>query len=162
MSVLLDALKNVEWDAKIYQGRMADYAHLPTPVDSIILALGYAGDCSAVPAIRAMAEELDASVTLSHHRTIALALERLAHPSAAKTLATLLNKPGMRGHAMTQVPRMTKKLEERTESLREIILARALYRCGDHQGLGREILQQYQKDLRGLFARHAYQVLKES
>ncbi len=156
---LLDALKSSEWDAKIYQGRMADYAHLPTPVDSLILALGHAGDRSAVPAILAMAEKLDASVTLSHHRSVALALERLADPSAAKTLAALLKKPGMRGHAMTKVSRGTKKLEERTESLREIILARALYRCGDHQGLGRKILKQYQDDFRGLFARHAYQVL---
>jgi len=157
---LLDALRSAEWDAKIYQGSMADYAHLPTPVDSLILALGHAGDRSAVPAILVMAERLDASVTLSHHRSVALALERLADPSAAKTLAALLKKPGMRGHAMTKVPRGTKKLEERTESLREIILARALYRCGDHRGLGREILQQYQDDFRGLFSRHAYWVLK--
>ncbi len=158
---LLDALKNEEWDAKIYQGRMADYAHLPTPVDSLILALGHAGDSRAVPAILAMAEELDASITLSHHRAVALALERLADPIAAKTLATLLNKPGMRGHVMTNVPRGTKQLEDRTESLREIVLARALYRCGDHQGIGKKILQQYQDDFRGLFARHAYMVLKE-
>lgn len=158
---LLDTLRSAEWDAKIYQGRMADYAHLPTPVDSLILALGHTGDCSALPAIRVMAERLDASVTLSHHRSVALALERLADPSAAKTLAALLKKPGMRGHAMTKVPRGTQKLEARTESLREIILARALFRCGDHQGLAKEILQQYQDDFRGLFSRHAYWVLKE-
>ncbi len=156
---LLDALKTAEWDAKIYQGRMADYAHLPTPVDSLILALGHASDRSAVPAILAMAEKLDASSTLSHHRSVALALERIADPDAAKTLATLLNKPGMRGHVMTKVPRGTKQLEDRTESLREIILARALYKCGDHQGMGKKILQQYQDDFRGLFARHAYRVL---
>lgn len=161
VAVLLDALRDSKWDAKIYQGSMADYAHLPTPVDSLILALGHAGDRSAVPAILVMAERLDASVTLSHHRSVALSLERLADPSAAQTLATLLKKSGMRGHAMTKVPRGTKKLEERTESLREIILARALYMCGDHHGLGRNILQQYQDDFRGLFARHAYWVLKE-
>jgi hypothetical protein len=43
--------------------------------------------------------------------------------------------------------------------LREIVLARALYRCGDHQGLGRKILEEYRHDLRGLFARHASAVL---
>lgn len=159
--VLLDALKNAEWDAKIYQGKMADYAYLPTPVDALILALGHAGDRSAVPAILAMAEKLDASVTLSHHRSVALALERLADPAAAKTLAMLLKKSGMHGYAMTEVSRGGKKLENRTESLREIVLARALYWCGDYQGLGRKILQHYQKDFRGLFARHAYQVLEE-
>lgn len=98
---------------------------------------------------------------LSHHRAVTLTLERPADPLAAKTPAALLNKPGMQGHTMTEVPRGTEKLEERTESLREIILARALYRCGDHQGLGREILQRYQDDFRGLFAGHAYHVLTE-
>lgn len=161
VTTLLEALRSAMWDAKIYQGRMADYAHLPTPVDSLILALGHAGDRSAVPAILVMTERLDASVTLSHHRSVALALERLADPSAAQTLAALIKKPGMHGHAMTKVSRGTKKLEARTESLREIILARALFRCGDHQGLGRAILQQYQDDFRGLFSRHAYWVLKE-
>ncbi len=159
--ILIGALTNAEWDAKIYQGHMADYAHLPTPVDSLILALGRAGDRCALPAILAMADKLDANVTLSHHRSVALALERLADPSAAKSLAALLNKPGMRGHAMTKIPRGTKKLEDRTESLREIILARALFKCGDRQGLGRKILAHYQDDLRGLFARHACRVLKE-
>jgi len=159
--VLLDALKNAEWDAKIFQGNMADFAHLPTPVDSIILALGYAGDRSAIPAVLAMAKKLDKNVTLSHHRSVALALESLADPAAARTLSAILSKPGMSGHAMTKIPEGKKTLEERTESLREIILARALYRCGDHQGLGKKILRQYQDDFRGLFSRHAYQILNE-
>src|SRR5690606_20881802 len=30
-----------EWDDKIFQGSMADFAHLPTPLDAIILSLGY-------------------------------------------------------------------------------------------------------------------------
>lgn len=43
--------------------------------------------------------------------------------------------------------------------LREIVLARALYRCGDHGGLGAAILNEYREDIRGLFARHASAVL---
>jgi hypothetical protein len=39
--------------------------------------------------------------------------------------------------------------------------ARALYRCGDHDGLGEKILKQYTQDLRGHLARHAQAVLKE-
>ena len=87
-------------------------------------------------------------------------MERLGDPSATRPLADLLRKPRMQGYAMTLLPRKG-KVEERTASLREITLARALYRCGDHQGLGRKILQQYRKDLRGLFARHADAVLAE-
>jgi len=158
---LLAALDDIDgWDAKILQGKMADYAYLPTPVDSIILALGYAGDRSAIPPVLRMAERLDARTTLSHHRAVALALERFRDPSAAKPLADLLGKPGMQGHAMTLLPHKG-KIEERTASLREIALARALLRCGDHQGLGRKILEQYRKDIRGLFARHADAVLGE-
>ena len=51
-------------------------------------------------------------------------------------------------------------VEERSEPLREIILARALYRCGDHEGLGQTILREYAQDLRGHFARHATAVLE--
>jgi hypothetical protein len=157
--VLIDALRGAEWDPKIYQGRMADYAHLPTPVDALVLALGYAGDRAAVPGILAMVDRLDATVTLSHHRSVALALERLADPRAAEPLADLLKEPGMRGYAMTSVS-MEGKVEARTESLREIVLARALYRCGDFQGLGKITLEAYRHDLRGLFARHADSVLQ--
>jgi len=162
VNTLVAELNNTfDWDAKIFQGRMAEYAHLPTPVDSIILALGYAGDHSATGAILRMLERLDADVTLSHHRAVALALERLGDPTAAKPLAELLQKPGMQGHVFTSIPAHAKKVEERTASLREIVLARALYRCGDYQGLGERILKEYSHDLRGLFARHARAVLKK-
>jgi hypothetical protein len=159
--VLLNALRRTRsWDAKIYQGRMAEYAYLPTPVDSVILALGCAGDRRATPAILTMLKKLDAAVTLSHHRSVALALELLADPAAARPLANLLSKPGMRGHAMTSLPRGG-EIEERTACIREISLARALCRCGDHRGVARKILGQYARDLRGLFSRHARAVLNE-
>jgi putative ABC transport system permease protein len=49
----------------------------------------------------------------------------------------------------------------RRESLRELMLARALYRCGDRDGLGEKILRDYIQDLRGHLARHAKAVLEE-
>jgi len=45
--------------------------------------------------------------------------------------------------------------------LRELYLARALYRCGDYEGLGKKILKEYARDLRGHYARHAQTILKE-
>ena len=173
LPTLLTALQDInEWEEKIYQGRMADYAHLPTPTDAVILASSYTGDTSVLPELIRLVEMLDADVTLSHHRTLALALERLAHPDAAEPLADLLKRPGMRGHAMMdlddaltelkndgRVPGGRAPLEKRTRALREIILARALYRCGDFDGLGKTILQEYQKDMQGLFARHANIIL---
>ena len=84
-------------------------------------------------------------------------------------LAELLQKPGMTGHAITTLSEARKKRGEgerghgRTVRLvnpavRELILARALYRCGDHGGLGERILREYERDLQGPLASHAYAV----
>jgi N-acyl-D-aspartate/D-glutamate deacylase len=162
--VLVEALDKVTaWDAKILQGTMAEYAHLPTPVDSLVMALGRAGDRAALPAILAKLELLDDTVTLSHHRAVALALEQIGDPAAAEPLAKLLAKPGMSGHvlkAVAPLPEGRNTRRDRTAPLREIVLARALYRCGDFRGLGEATLRAYRQDLRGLFARHATAVLE--
>lgn len=156
--------KHIEWDDKILQGRMADYAHLPTPLDAILLAMAYTGDHSVLPILLNWLEKLNAEVTLSHHRSLALALEKMGDPSAAKPLSDLLNKPGMKGHTMTKPEQTITQIKEgdkwRTRSLRESMLARALYHCGDYNGIGESILRQYTSDLRGLFARHAREVLE--
>ncbi len=161
--VLIEALGQVHtWDEKIYQGKMAEYAHLPTPIDALILALGDTRDRQATAAVLEKLDMLDAEVTLSHHRAVALALEQIGDPAAAGPLARLLQKPGMRGHAMPELEPLYDRQQEkrrRTGPLREIVLARALYRCGDHEGLGEGILREYQRDLRGVFARHATVVL---
>jgi flavin-dependent dehydrogenase len=163
LPTLLESVTMItDWEDRILQGIMAEYAHLPTPQDGIILALGYAGDWSVTPALLELLARLDASVTLSHHRSLALALENLRNPAAAQPLAQLLNKPGMRGHAMTQLePVYDREMDQRRRlgALREIVLARALYRCGDYQDVGKTILREYQNELRGLFARHANAVL---
>jgi hypothetical protein len=85
----------------------------------------------------------------------------MADADAAKPLAELLAKDGMTGFAITQIDSDAKTSgnEHRSQPLREIILARALYRCGDYEGVGRQILETYIEDLRGLFAKHAHAVL---
>ena len=40
-----------------------------------------------------------------------------------------------------------------------MVLARGLFRCGDHEGLGRAILERFAHDLRGLYSQHALAVL---
>jgi len=163
VSTLIAKLKEIDqWDAKIYQGSMAEYAHLPTPLDALVLALGSTRDRRALPVLLEKLDTLDPNVTLSHHRSLALAIEQIADPAAAEHLARLLNKPGMRGHVMMGLEPLTNHPQEkrrRLASLREIVLARALYRCGDWKGLGGEILKEYRQDIRGLFARHASAVL---
>jgi len=106
-------------------------------------------------------DTLDATVWLSHHRALAVALESIADARAAEPLARLLAKPGMSGFDTAEPVAINRKEAERQriEPLRELTLARALYRCGDFQGKGEATLRRYHKDVRGVFARHAAAVL---
>jgi len=136
-------------------------------VDSLVIALGRTRDRRALKPILEKVKLLDASKAFSHHRAVALALEALGDPAAAEPLAELLAKPGMSDHAITTMEearrwsgRGRNDTSSRNVSLRELVLARALWRCGDHRGLGEKILKCYEKDLRGHYARHAHAVLE--
>ena len=152
-----ELVKEDAWEEKKPLGVMAEYSQLPTRTDAIILALGYARHRAALPALLKKAATLTADVCLSHHRAIALSLERLAAREAAPVLANVLQRPGMGGHAKTSLAEPA----GRVEPLREIVLARALYRCGDRDGLAEGILRQYTQDLRGHLARHAAAILEQ-
>lgn len=75
-------------------------------------------------------------------------------------------KPGMTGYALGTIEDAKRSAESadanlsRDLSLRELILARALFRCGDSRGIGEKILREFAKDFRGHHARHAQAVLK--
>jgi len=96
---------------------------------------------------------------------VSLALETLKDRKAAPVIASLLAKPGITGYACTTIEAAKRAAEQadpnvdRDHSLRELILARALYRCGDHEGIAKRILQEYERDLRGHIARHAHYIL---
>ena len=151
--------RNQSWDDGWNFQAMGQFGSDMSRLDSMVVALGYAGDRKATAAIVAKTELLQASSDFSHCRAVALALERLADPAAAPALAALLAKPGMTGHALTSIrearqshvdlDRSLTALEPRRRSLRELLLARALYRCGDHEGMGETILRGYTRDLRG-------------
>jgi hypothetical protein len=149
---------------------MGQFGSNLSPLDTLMLALGRTRDRRATPVIVAKLKLLDPTQDFSHHRAVALALEALGDPAAAGPIVEVLGREGMSGHAMTDIKKAQQletegstgglnSLETRRNSLREILLARALYRCGDKDGLGRKILEQYEKDLRGHFARHAHAVL---
>jgi HEAT repeat protein len=147
---------------------MGQFGSALSPLDVQLIALGRTRDKKALPLIVEKMQSLTAEHDFSHHRAVGLALELIGDRSAAAPLAELLEKPNMMGHVHTTVeiarargvPGGTNAETTRRESLRELVLARALYRCGDHQGLGKKILQQYTKDLRGHLARHAQAVLQ--
>ena len=50
---------------------------------------------------------------------------------------------------------------ERNRELKELLVARGLYACGDFEGRARGVLERYKKDLHGHYARHARAILSE-
>jgi hypothetical protein len=168
VDALAYAVQSNEWDQGWEYTGMGQYGRSISEVDSLIIALGRTRRSQALEPILEKVRQLGPQHAMSHHRAVALALEALREPAAAGPLAELLSKPEMRGHALTDVeaalsdiPSSGTDTSTRERSLRELILARALYRCGDHEGLGEQILTEYSRDLRGHYARHALAVLKE-
>jgi len=164
---LLDAVSSAEWDKGWNFTGMGQYGASISPLDSLIVALGRTGDKRGLGPILEKVEQLDVKSEFSHCRAVAMALETLGDAAAARPLAQLLKKPGIMGHAFTEIedarlrtPTSGTDTLTRNRSLRELILARALYRCGDYEGLGEKILKQYARDLRGHYARHAHAILK--
>ncbi len=145
------------------------FGHNMSRLDTLIYALGCTGDRRALPALLGKLKLLSPEEAFSHHRAIALALEKIGDPAAAAPLAALLAKPGYRGHTLTTVDKAIDRERKSPEwattvprslAIRELLLGRALYRCGDKDGIGRAILTAYTKDLRGHLARHAHAVLE--
>jgi len=155
------------WDAGWNYKGMGQFGRAMSPLDVCVVALGRTHDRRAVPVLVEKLRLLSAADAFSHHRAIGLALETLGDPAAAAPLAELLARPGIAGHVhgtlatavQSETPGGTNSEQTRRESIRELLLARALFHCGDREGLGRKILESYTHDLRGHLARHAQAVL---
>ena len=166
---LIAKLQNAEWDKGWSFRGMGQYGRTTSPVDNLIIALGRTRDPRALPVILTMLNKLTNQSAFSHQRAVAVACETLRDTRAAKPLYDLLMQPGMTGHAFTtieqeieQTPANPGDVSTRRKSLPELVLARALFRCGDYKGLGEKILQTYANDLRGQYSTHAKAILKKS
>ena len=167
-ALVLAKFKAMDWDKGWNYRGMGQYNRSVSWVDSYAIALGHAKVQAAVPALVAKADLLTEKSEYSHFRAIARALEEIGDKSAAPALARVLKRPGIGGHAQrmqANVPVFNGYSNkagdwERTLSLREICIARALYRLGDTpDGLGRRTLEAYAADPRRAFATHAKLVL---
>ncbi len=157
------------WDEGWNFRGMGQFGTALSRLDQLVIALGRSRDPRAVPVIVNKAKLLTAESDFSHHRAVGLALELIGDRSAAPPLAELLTQPGMTGYVHDSVEEARRRDQEdrggtvgvktRRDSLRELLLARSLYRCGDYGGVGKQILTGYTRDLRGHLARHAKAVL---
>lgn len=163
--VLVDALQ-APWDQGWNYTGMGQFGRSLSQLDDVIVGLARLRSEAARPAVLAKAAQLDASSEFSHFRAVALYAEAVGGRDAADTLAALLRKPGIGGHAwvrledeLANIPASHIDTTTRNASLRELYVARALFRAGDVEGLGRATLERYAGDLRGHFAQHAAVVL---
>lgn len=172
LPVLIEKIKNTEeWDKGWNYRGMGQFGPAMSKLDYLIVVTARPGDASALPAILEKMEKLDASYDFSHFRAIALALEAIGEDSdeVRGALVRLLDKPGITGHAQHDIATAvdyteggnTNSEQSRRLSLRELFLARALYRLGDQDGRGRAILEEYVRDIRGHYSRHAAAALEE-
>jgi hypothetical protein len=164
---LVDAVESTDWDRGWNFKGMGQYGASLSALDSVIIALGRTRDKRGLVPILDKVGQLDSESEFSHCRAVGMALEILGDSTAAEPLATLLQKQGIMGHAFTDIedarhrtPANPTDNKTRNNSLRELYLARALYRCGDYKGIGAKILNEYAHDLRGHYANHAKTVLK--
>jgi flavin-dependent dehydrogenase len=167
-NTLAEAVEARDWDKGWNYTGMGQYGMSLSELDSLIVALGRTRSEQALDPILEKVKQLDAESEFSHCRAVAIALETLSDTAAAEPLAEFLERPGIRGHAFTDIdtarhrtPPGPEDTLTRNRSLRELVLARALYRCGDYQDIGKIILTGYAHDLRGHYARHARAVLQE-
>jgi hypothetical protein len=171
--LLIEKTRSYEkWDKGWNFRGMHQYGSASSPLDRLILALGRSGDKRAVPVIVEKLNQLKFTDDFSHYRACSLALEKLGDPSAAPALAAALKKPNVSGYVHRSIevakkwdradPKTDTGEKSRRDSLLEIGLARALYRLGDQDGLGKSILTDYaENDLRGHFRKHAKLVLEQ-
>ncbi len=138
-------------------------AFLSVPdVESAMWLLGVPRDERAVAALVRKLEQCGMGGTsFSHIRAVTTALGRIGSPAAAGPLAEFLRREGVQGHADVAGDPQSLKAESFVKSYIELHAAGALVRCGDRQGLGRDILTKYLDDWRGIFVRYAGHVLAE-
>jgi hypothetical protein len=155
-----------EWDKGWNFTGMHQFGHSMSRLDTIIIALGRCRREEALPAIIEKARLLTTGHYFSHFRAVSIAFESLGSRKAAPVLFDLLTLPGVTGHhvitrsdAVRATVPSTEDVTLRNNVLREMHLARALYRCGDYYGLGKQVLENYSNDLHGHYFRHATGIL---
>lgn len=171
--ILHETVRQSEWDDGWNFTGMGQFGMSLSPLDVSLIALGKTGDAGSWPTILAKTESLPVDPEFSHCRAVVEACEALypRYPDSmvAAALAALLRSDGISGHAQQTLEAAQNAVTEdpcqtlpRNRALRELHLARGLYRCGDNNGLGERVLQEYTRDLRSHFARHAQAVLQLS
>ncbi len=154
------------WDAGWNFRGGGQFGDNMSELDCLIVALGRTGDQRAVPVLQEKMKAMTSSSEFSHFRAVSMASESLKNPALADGLHTLLSMDTVQGWSVSAdniIKGEGQKVssEDRSSTLRELILARGLYRCGDKNGLAETVLKKYEADVRGYYSLHAESVLSQ-
>ena len=152
------------------------YANTFGPIDRIVIALGFLNSAEVHAPLLEKLDQLTLKSPLSHYKALCLALRMNKDDSLAEPLADFLKAKKLKGHtqrlsyyneqenqknAYVRQGVNTKGGSMVNNKFKELLIAALLFECGDYQNLGREILQEYTKDVNGHFAEYAHRVLSE-
>lgn len=145
-------------------GTGADYKwdnFLEVPeIEGVMWLIGVPADTRAVDSLVAKLKQCGTEPeSFSRIRAITGGLGYIGSPKAAAALAEYLKRPGVMGHADKVGVKTSLQGVNFSKSYVELFVAGALYKCGDHENLGRRVLQSYIDDWRGIFHRYAGQLL---
>lgn len=180
---LAAVLRVEKWDKGWEYRGMGQFGRPVSWVDSYIIALAKSKASGAAEEVARLAAKLDAKSEYSHIRAVAMYFEAIGDKKYAPLLASKLSLPGISGNYFSWekdgAPAIadyhiynfkSKKKDlcrgaaavpdgERSFCLKELSLARALYRLGDDKGLAKRTLEAYLNDPRRAYAEHARLVL---
>ena len=157
------------WDKGWHYTGMHQFGMSLSQLDAYIIALGRAKDASSLDVVLDKAKMLVPEDYFSHFRAISMATESINSREAISVLAEMLTTPGVRGHSVNTYAEARSQtvpndidVTFRNKALKELHLARALYVCGDKDGLGKEVLMRYATSLQGHYARYADEILSDT
>lgn len=166
-SVLANEIKrHAQWDNGWHYTASAQFGTCLSRMDSLIMALGNAKDPDTLAVILEKAELLKLEDYFSHYWAIATTCEAIKSKDAIPVLHKLLTQEGMRYHdlssfedARRNVVPYIHDITFRNRALKELLLARSLYCCGDKDKTGEKVLKRYASSVEGHYARYASETL---
>jgi Dehydrogenases (flavoproteins) len=156
-----------DWDKGWHYTGMGQFGECMSRTDALIMALGKSRNKEFLQAINDKALVLAPNSCYSHYRAVSEAYENIKAKQSVDIIYQILTRPGMTNHeigsykdAIRKCVPGTSDVSTRNRALKELVLARALYLCGDKNNLGKDILSRYENSLQGFYSAFAKSTLE--
>jgi NADPH-dependent 2,4-dienoyl-CoA reductase/sulfur reductase-like enzyme len=176
-NVLAEAVSSRSWDQGWNYRGMDQFEASRSPLDSLLWAVAGAPTAELFSPVLVKVQDLSnyrrlaLQLELSHAQSIAAVCSAMSSFDAKREfpplLARMLGFHQIAGNHQSDweavfcdQPRCVNHNEARNRALRELALAVGLWKCGDHEGAARVVLDRYASDWRGPLAHHARAVLE--